>query len=773
MSFDSIPLELKQHPYWCVWKYEQQPNEEKPRKIPYHPPTAQRAKSNDPTTFASFEIARQALGVAADYSGIGVGVFGNLAAVDIDSCIDLASGQISELARDVMSTFNTYTEISPSGSGLRLFFYAPGFQYDKARYYINNQKAGLEVYIAGNTSRFVTVTGNVYGLPLSLATCTDKLPQILDRYMLRENASETLATTDSLTSRSVLADEQVIEKIRKEAGGKFSVLYAFGDWQNAGYPSQSEADQAFCNKLAFYCGRDLEQMDRIFRQSSLMRDKWDNHSTYSTNTLERAARDCAVIYGNFTSAAADFEGVAGSINPFENKGRYLRNDQGNGYLFADLFADKLRYCPQAKKWYVYADGQWQPDNGDATARECAKKMAAYLYRFMPDADSGEDTAAYEKNAKQLYSLAARERMLKDAQSVNPLRIEDLDTSSDLFNVQNGTLNLRTWEFNAHSPADMISKKSGAAFVLGADCPLWKKTLNEIFIGAPELVRYLQKVLGYALLGDPVEKQFFILYGANTNNGKSTITQTIEWLFGGYAVNTAPETIAEKRFKDSSRPSGDRARLAGVRFVSVNEPERGMRLDEAYVKAITGMDTQTARHLHQSEFQYQVQFIILIGTNHLPYVFDRTLFKSGRVRVIPIERSFTEAEQDKTLVNRLRQPEELNGILNWMLEGLTAYRQEGLTPPAAVAAAVKAYELKSDNVQRFMDACTEPDTDGAIPIVTLKQIFDAWCNVEGIKMMAMTSFSTALKEREFDVHSGRHEGSNVISHVWGIKCVQSG
>ena len=81
------------------------------------------------------------------YDGIGVGVFGGLGAIDIDHCID-ENGAWTDLAADICRTMGAYTEYSPSGHGLRILFTVPdGFQYDKARYYINNQKLGLEVYI--------------------------------------------------------------------------------------------------------------------------------------------------------------------------------------------------------------------------------------------------------------------------------------------------------------------------------------------------------------------------------------------------------------------------------------------------------------------------------------------------------------------------------------------------------------------------------------------------------------------------------------------------
>ena len=327
---------------------------------------------------------------------------------------------------------------------------------------------------------------------------------------------------------------------------------------------------------------------------------------------------------------------------------------------------------------------------------------------------------------------------------------------------------RTITARPHNPADLISKMAGAAFMPDADCPLWKKTLNEIFEGKADTIRYLQKVLGYAMSGKPIEKQLYLFYGPDTNNGKSTITQTVEYVFGDYALNAPPELIAEKRFKDSSRPSGDKARLAGVRLVTVNEPERGMRLDEAYVKAITGRDTQTARHLHQAEFQYAVQFVMIISTNHLPYISDQTLFKSQRIRVIPFNRHFEEHEKNKNLIDQLRQPQEASGILNWMLGGLAAYRQEGLEPPADVVAATNKYRLKSDKVSQFLEDWTEPDINGAVPISTLHAAFSAWCVAEGARPMSVKAFSSALTERGCEVKVGRYKGSTTISHVWGVK-----
>lgn len=767
VNLDNIPFELQQLPYWCVYGV---PGLE--RKCPANPKTLQGRKKGgaaDYTTAWCRVAFGQAEGVGFDFTGNG------FVGIDLDHVRDVTTGEILPWARAILDAFSdTYIEYSLSMAGFHII--AKGSipkSFKNHKIDPSNKNVGLEMM--GPTG-FIALTGNVYNAA-PVVDCSDRVLELWEKY----SKKQLNVTTELPPARSLLTDEQVIEKASKHKN--FEKLYA-GAWEELGcYPSQSEADQALCNLLAFWCGRDTEQMNRLFISSGLFREKWEGREDYRANTIENAVRGCSAIYDptseeyRHRQAVKDFADIVDVmpketlINPLSDKERYSFNDRGNGFLFADLTTNLLRYCPQAKGWYVYRAGKWAPDIGDATAREFAKKMSNYLFRFISEA-TDDEREAYKKNAEQLYGLTARERMLRDAQSVNPLRLEDLDTNTDLFNVLNGTLNLKTSAFNAHNAADLISKKAGAAFAPGTDCPLWKKTLDEIFEGKAEIIRYFQKVLGYALLGKPVEKEFYILFGRETDNGKSTITQTIEKLMGDYALNAPPELIAEKRFKDSSRPSGDRARLAGVRFLSINEPERGLKLDEAYVKAITGRDTQTARHLHQAEFQYAVQFIMFISTNHLPYVSDQTLFKSGRVRVIPFERRFEEHEKNKSLIDQLRRPEELSGILNWVLDGLAAYRQEGLQPPPAVNKEVKDYERNSDNVMRFLEDCTEKDINGAVPTSTLYAAYGMWCADEGLSSMSLKAFSQSLKERGIKIEIKRHNGSAPISHAWGIKCTFS-
>jgi len=296
-DYRNLPELLKRQGLFCCWRYEQR--QDKPTKVPYNPRNGNRAKSTDPGSFSAFSAALMALGKSVEegsnlYSGIGVGLFGNLGAIDIDHCID-DNGELSEMAADIMQTMNAYTEYSPSGKGLRILFTVPDtFQYDKARYRINNQQAGLEVYIAGATNKYVTVTGNTLTPGRDLEERGEPLRTILKKYMRRP---ERQIPQQAPREPVALDDLQMIEKAKRSKGGaKFSALWR-GD--ASGYKSPSEADQALCNILAFWTNRNPNRMDRLFRQSGLMRKKWDRRqsgSTYGALTIQNAISDARSGY---------------------------------------------------------------------------------------------------------------------------------------------------------------------------------------------------------------------------------------------------------------------------------------------------------------------------------------------------------------------------------------------------------------------------------------------------------------------------------------------
>jgi hypothetical protein len=319
-NVDALPEKLKNEGLFCVWKHESRNG--KQTKVPYNPRTGGKAQSNNPATFAPIDVAEA---VQHEYNGIGLGVFGNIAALDIDGCIN-EKGQLSELAKDVVTTMNSYTEISPSKNGIHIIIEVPGFVFDKSKYSINNRKLGLEVYVAGATHKYVTVTGNSLNINPNIEERTEELKIILDKYMIRKPPRQ--KATKTFAPGVNLEDQELVSRACKAKNGElFSRLFS-GDWSR--YQSQSEADQALCNMLAFWTGRDPEQMDRLFRQSGLYREKWERED-YRNRTIEKAMEDVQEVYtgGRISAEEAfgelDWDGNL--INKPDNNGQEVRTNQ--------------------------------------------------------------------------------------------------------------------------------------------------------------------------------------------------------------------------------------------------------------------------------------------------------------------------------------------------------------------------------------------------------------------------------------------------------------
>lgn len=299
-DIENIPAEMKKHDIFCCWKEEKRNG--KKTKVPYNARTGNRASSNDLSTFSSYG---EAVKVMHNYTGIGFIVSHDICAIDLDDCVNEA-GELNEIAQNVIAYFpNCYIEKSPSGRGLHIYFRVSNVDYDTDDYYINNRKLGIEVYIARVTKRFLTLTGDVFQ-DGNLEDMTDTLPQFLEVFMKR---SSTVRLNDGDETVSYLSDESVIEKASKSGNcEKFKKLWS-GDIPS--YESRSEADLALASILAFWCGRDIEQMDRLFRKSGLMRDKWDRKqsgTTYGQTTLETARRNVFTTYKPYgiSSAGDDF-----------------------------------------------------------------------------------------------------------------------------------------------------------------------------------------------------------------------------------------------------------------------------------------------------------------------------------------------------------------------------------------------------------------------------------------------------------------------------------
>lgn len=734
----NIPQYLKENASFCNWRYENRDGNL--TKVPYNPKTGSRASVNDNNTFTDFETVIEKVN---NYDGIGIKVDGRIIAIDLDHCIE--NNNSCSWALDIGSHFNnTYIETSPSGTGLRIILLAPDdYKYDKENYYI--KKGNVEVYVAGCTNRFVTITGNAIQ-KVDIAENISGFQWLIDTYMKRPRSNSTQITNEY--RKSYLSDDSVIQKaMASRQGEKFNKLWN-GDISD--YPSHSESDLALTSILTFYCNGDKEQIDRLYRKSSLFRNKWDElrgNKTYGEMTIDTALNGTKEFYSptiktNLTEDFNDEFKKLSNLNPIDIA-KYQWTDIGAGMLFADFYQEKLRYVPERKSWFYYETGIWTQDIGGLKAMKFCMTLANLLHMYSLKIDDEHKRKIYMDYSRKWQSHNYRVNILKDAQVYHPISISEFDSDPYTFNCKNGTINVRTRECLEHKSSDKLTKISNVEFNPTAHSERWNNFILEIMSGDLEKAKFLQKIFGYGLTGDTRHECMTILYGASTRNGKGTLCESILKVLGSYGCTARPETIAQKSNTNSSQPSEDIARLAGVRFVNISEPGKGLVLNAAQVKSMTGNDTLNARFLHENSFDFQPHFKLYINTNYLPTVNDMTIFSSGRIIIIPFERHFDESEQDKSLKKEFAKDEVQSTILNWLLDGYELLQKEGLTIPKSVKDATALYQHNSDKLQLFIEECMEQGNYEE-KTSSVYQSYRSWCLENGHYAESMRNFKQSLE-----------------------------
>jgi putative DNA primase/helicase len=280
------------------------------------------------------------------------------------------------------------------------------------------------------------------------------------------------------------------------------------------------------------------------------------------------------------------------------------------------------------------------------------------------ADEGEQRkiAEWAIHSRSLERLKATWTLAKADLVVSP---KELDTDPMLLNVENGTVDLRTGSLRPHLLEDLITKLAPVEFDPKAKAPRFLKFLLKQALVDDELIAFVQRFLGYSLTGWTEERTLAVLYGVG-KNGKSTLVELFQDLLGDYAGVANPNTIMHQRYGDSTAQY-QLAELVGKRFVSVSETKRGVELEEATVKQITGSDTISARAPYGKPFSYRPQFKIWLSTNHKPEIPDGSEAIWDRIRLIPFTQRFEDGKgADPKLPAKLR--EELPGVLAWAVKG---------------------------------------------------------------------------------------------------------
>jgi putative DNA primase/helicase len=435
----------------------------------------------------------------------------------------------------------------------------------------------------------------------------------------------------------------------------------------------------------------------------------------------------------------------------ENESVYLRmyelglgllqfTDSTNASRLFTEYGKDIRYNMPWKKWLVWNGRQWEIDQG-YLIHDRGLKMIRNIYAELLKTADYRERLDIEKHAVQSESVRRRKALIEAASWIPELNVktDDLDTDPWLFNVRNGTIDLKKGEIREHNPDDLITRIAHVDYDPSADCPHWKKFIMEIMNYNNELIHFIQNVAGWAITGDTSEQAMFILFGTGAN-GKSTFLNTIMNLLGDYAIATPTETFMRK---SGDHITNDIARLRGTRFVTTTEVEEGRRLSEPLIKKITGNDKMTARFLYGEFFDFTPTFKLFMATNHKPVIkgTDHGIWR--RIKLIPFITRIEEENQDKHLEQKLMR--EGPGILNWLIEGAMRWYAEGLKTPNVIVNATSEYRSEMDVMGNFIKECCIQVEGVSIKSRELFKSYQGWCDENNEHAVSERFFGLRLKE----------------------------
>jgi len=367
VNFDAIPEAMRARAAWVVWKYEER-EPGKQTKVLYRPDAPRvRASSTDPTTWAPFGVAVAVSQRTRDVNGIGYVLSPDdpFVAVDLDHCID-KDGTLEPKADEIVRELDSYTEITPSGEGLRII--ARGALPPGGR-----KRGNVEMY---DTARFVTMTGRVFAGRDTLHDRPAEVAAVHGRVFPPQEKPSRPAVSRPVSDMA-LSDQEVMTRALAARNGEAIRQLFHGDYMGAGYTSQSEADSALCYHLAFYTGGDPARVDNLFRDSGLFRDKWDEKHfgdgrTYGQATVERACANVSEVYQGTVAVS-----VVNVVNATENS----KTQSSYSVNFKNGTGEGEQKAPKDKK------RTWEPvDNADsvdsdAPARDWEPVVPLGVYRL--------------------------------------------------------------------------------------------------------------------------------------------------------------------------------------------------------------------------------------------------------------------------------------------------------------------------------------------------------------------------------------------------------
>ena len=649
-NFEGIPQELRNHQKWMVWKaIPTKKDSNKLSKVPYHVKGYRGSKSN-PEHWMTFDEVKAAY-ETEEFDGVGI-VFNredNLVCVDLDDFKD-----INNLPAEKYNlTIHSYTELSPSEKGLHIWIKGQKPEW------CTTKKNGVEFFGSEKYS-FVTVTGQAYHKKNLPVKENQKLINHIAETYFKEDKKEISTQKKVTVYYKESPDYVVLENMfASKNGQKIKFLFEgnVSDYEN----DHSRADLALCNHLAYWTNNNPEQMDRLFRNSALIRAKWDEYHgelKYNEMTIQKA------IDAN--------EKYETTKEEPEKTNWWTENPNGTQSLRHAVLAEYI-----IEKYHIVH----YPD------------IHGELYFY----NEGSGVYELDKKGRFIRSFIRQEHEFKANQVKETLDyIYDMspiqkEISQNYIAVNNGLLHMETMEFKEFTPDEFIISKIPTNYNPHAFDPFIDDTLKRVTDGFEPSIRNIEEMFGCVLYPKLLVTKMFYLYGRSSHNGKSSLLYMIHKAFnyhGGNISAISPQKLATNSFAGASMYG----KLANI----VDDLPDQLIEDAGSLKTvITGGYLEIERKGIDSE-TVEIVTTLITASNYYPNFREHGKQINRRLHIIPFDHDFS---QDEECLNEIETNRRLSSdsareyVLRLAVDALK--RMLASTSTERLTPNTKAEEAKQD------------------------------------------------------------------------------
>lgn len=475
------------------------------------------------------------------------------------------------------------------------------------------------------------------------------------------------------------------------------------------------------------------------------------------------------------------------------------NDTWNANYIVEQVKDELLYNEELDQWYSYNGSFWEQIsivNLKIKVSNVFNTLNSYIEtikvpeRLSSTSADSDEVKDYENKIYEI-EIKSYQKLIKvikswitkcgNDQTINStievlkkfyhIKNDQLDKNILLLNFKNGTYDLSTLTFKEHDKLDYITNQIDCDYDPKATCDSWLKALQVWFPNNPNMIKYIQEVIGYTSTGLTGTRQMFFIFGAS-GTGKSTFINVISKLLGKYSKSIPKDTFMAKYNK--STPS-ELMSLQGVRMLHGNELDSSERWDSGFIKSWTGSDKQSVRPLHTNNIvSFDPIGKLFFTGNSKPYAdaFDQAMW--NRMRIIPFDNEIPlEARMDsKSETNHQQFIDDIllesSGIVNWIIEGYKLFTVNALrSVPKEVANAIAEYKQENDYLESWKQDCL--NNTGKTTFNEAYKSYTQWCTENSRQPRNARRFGQDLKVK-FGNPKRQYEGKEMYSFGIGVSLI---